>query len=197
MFRKEVIMPWRSGKTTNDDEPLECFLGPTRMNSPSARNFSRLAVAIIVAGVVIGAGIFASSYLGTSRTVTETTTVTSTFATTSGTPQLYQLEFSQESNCPYGSWLIPWAVVLNGQTVVQPSNATLPLSSNGAHLTGDSNYSTILFSLPNGTYNYTILPDNPLGSAQSGNVTIDGSGVVVQVYAFITAMGCSSTSSSG
>jgi hypothetical protein len=167
------------------------------MNSPPAQNFSRLAIAILVAGVVIGAGIFASSYLGTSRTVTETKTVTSTSATAGGTSQLYQVEFSQESNCPYGSWLFPWAVALNGQTVVQPSNATLPLSYNGALLTGNSNYSTIWFSLPNGTYNYTILPDDPLGSHQSGNVTVDDAGVTVQVYAFITAMGCSSTSSSG
>jgi hypothetical protein len=79
-------------------------------------------------------------------------------------------------------------------TVAQPSNATLPLSYNGARLTGDSNYSTISFSLPDGTYSYTILPHDPLGSAQSGNVTVEGSNVVVQVYAFITAMGCSSTS---
>ena len=35
------------------------------MNAPPTRSYTRLAVAIIVAGVVIGAGIFASSYLGT------------------------------------------------------------------------------------------------------------------------------------
>jgi hypothetical protein len=172
------------------------------MNSQPTPNFSRLAVAIVVAGVVIGAGIFASSYLGTSPTVTETmiqtTTVTSTFAATSGTSQLYQVEFLQESNCFYGSWFIPWAVVLDNQTVVvQPSNATLPLSYNGAPLTGDSNYSTIWFSLPNGTYSYTILPKDPLGSAQSGYVTVDGSEVAVQVYAFVEAMGCSTTTVSG
>jgi hypothetical protein len=166
------------------------------MNSEPTRNFSRLAVAIIVVGVVIGAGIFASSYLGTSTT--ETTTVTSAFAATSGTSQLYRVEFLQESNCAYGSWLVPWAVVLDSQTVVvQPSNATLPLSYNGAPLTGDSNYSTIWFSLPNGTYSYTILPKDPLGSAQSGYVTVDGSDVAVQVYAFVEAMGCSTTTVSG
>jgi hypothetical protein len=167
------------------------------MNSPPAQNFSRLAIAILVAGVVIGAGIFAASYVGTSRTVTETITVTSTPASGSGASQLYQVEFSEESNCFYGSWFIPWGVDLDGQTVVQPSNATLPLSFNGAPLTSDGNYSAIWFSLPNGTYSYTILPNDPLGSAQSGNVTVDGSDVTVQVYAFVEAMGCSTTSASG
>jgi hypothetical protein len=104
------------------------------------------------------------------------------------------VEFLQESNCFYGSWLLPWAVMLDGQTIVQPSNATLPISYNGTRLTGDSIYSTISFSLPDGTYSYTILPNDPLGSPQSGNVTVDGSDVEVQVYAFVTAMGCSTTS---
>lgn len=105
----------------------------------------------------------------------------------------YQLEFVQESNCQYGSWLVPWGVVLNGQTImVQPSNATLPLNYTSAHLTGDSNYSTISFSVPNGSYNYTILPNNFYGARQSGIATINGSNVRVQISAFITAMGCSS-----
>jgi hypothetical protein len=156
------------------------------MNSPSSQNFSRLAAAIIIAGVVIGAAIFASSYLGTSRTVTETTT-----------SELYQVEFLQGSNCPPGSWLVPWAVVLNGQTVVQPSNATLPLSYNGSRYTGDSNYSAIWFSLPNGTYNYTILPKNSLGNEQSGSLTISGNGAVIQVYSFSAPFGCPTTSNSG
>ena len=103
------------------------------------------------------------------------------------------MEFVQESGCPYGSWLVPWGVMLDNQVAVQPSNATLPTSSNGARLTGDSNYSTIWFSLPNGTYSYTILPDDPLGSHQSGNITVDGSNLMIQVYAFITEIGCSST----
>jgi len=109
----------------------------------------------------------------------------------------YQLEFVQESNCPYGSWLIPWAVTIDHQTVTQPPSASPPLSYSASRLTGNSTYSTILFSLPNGTYNYSILPNDPLGTEQSGSVTVVGSNVVVQVYAFITAMGCSSTSTVG
>ena len=110
------------------------------------------------------------------------------------TSQLYQLEFVQESNCYYGSWLFPWAVVLDNTTViVQPSNATLPLTYGGTHLTSDSNYSTIVFSVPDGTYNYTIVPNDPFNSEQSGNVAVAGSDVQVEVGEYITAMGCSST----
>jgi hypothetical protein len=133
--------------------------------------------------VILGLG-FGSVFLP--RTVAQTSKQT--------TSQLYQLEFVQESNCFYGSWLLPWAVVLDNSTVVvQPSNATLPLTYSGAHLTSDSNYSTIVFSVPNGTYNYTIVPKDPFNPEQSGNLTVDGSDVQVQVGEFITAMGCSST----
>jgi hypothetical protein len=109
--------------------------------------------------------------------------------------RLYQLEFVQESNCDYGSWLFPWAVVLDNSTVVvQPANATLPVAYNGAHLTSDANYSTIVFSVLDGRYNYTIAPNDPFNGEQSGTVTVDGSDVQVEVWDFITAMGCSSTS---
>jgi len=113
-----------------------------------------------------------------------------TQCSTSGT---YPVEFVQESNCPYGSWLIPWAVEVNHQTFVQPSNATLPLTYSSSRLTSNSAYSTIWFSLPNGRYNYSVIPNDPLGTEQSGSVTVDGSKVTVQVYAFITSMGCSTT----
>jgi len=162
------------------------------MVAAQPRDFTRLAIAIVIASVVIGGSIVASSYLGTSHTVTETTT---SILTRTGTSQLYQVEFLQESNCPYGSWLYPWGVTVGNQTIVQPSNATLPLSYNGSHLTGESNYSTIWFSLPNGTYSYTIIPNDPLGSHQSGDVTVDGSNLTILVYGFVEAMGCSSTTS--
>jgi hypothetical protein len=51
------------------------------MNAPPSRTYTRLAVAIIAAGMVIGAGIFASSYLGTATTVTRTSVETTTMFT--------------------------------------------------------------------------------------------------------------------
>ena len=105
----------------------------------------------------------------------------------------HRVEFVQESNCPYGSWLVPWAVMINQQTAAQPSNATLPLSYSTSHLTGSSTYSTISLHLASGTYTYTIFPAAFTGQEQTGNVTVNGSDVVIQVSAFVTAVGCSTT----
>jgi len=147
-----------------------------------------------VAGYLIGASRNASTVtLVTTRSGGAENT-TQIVTTGSGSYRLYQLEFIQESNCPYGSWLVPWGVTLDSHAVeVQPSNATLPLSYGGARLTSDSNYSTIGFSVRNGMYDYTILPKNFSGVEQNGTVTVSGGDVQVQISAFITAMGCSTT----
>jgi hypothetical protein len=142
---------------------------------------------LLVVAILAGAG---AGYFISAKTITQTVT------SGNESPRLYQLEFIQESNCPYGSWLVPWAVVLdNHMVVVQPSNATLPLSYVGARLTSDSNYSTIWFSVPNGAYDYTILPKNFFGVEQNGTVKVNGGNVQVQISAFVTAMGCSTTAS--
>jgi hypothetical protein len=142
--------------------------------------------ALLVLAILVGA--LAGYLIGTSNRSATTST------SSHESPRLYQLGFIQESNCPYGSWLVPWAVLLNNHTVVvQPSNATLPLSYAGAHLTSDSNYSAIWFSVPNGSYGYTILPKNYQGVEQNGTVTVDGGNVQVQISAFVTAMGCTTT----
>jgi hypothetical protein len=117
--------------------------------------------------------------------------------------QLYQLEFVQDSNCPYGEWRLPWAVVLNNSNiVVQPSNAPLSsltypgnysLSPEQQLAGSEGNYSTISFSVPNGTYDYTIVPKDPFNREQSGSVTINGSDVQVEVWEFVTAMGCTTS----
>jgi len=144
---------------------------------------NEVVAALLVVAILAGAG--AGYFIGNSTQRTATSTLTS---------HLYQVEFIQESNCPYGSWHIPWGVVMNHQTVVQPSNATLPLSYNAGRLTDNSTYSTIWLSLPYGTYTYSIVPNSIFGQEQTGNVTIDGSNDVVQVYTFVTPFGCSTTS---
>jgi len=146
-----------------------------------------VVAALLVVAILAGAG--AGYYMGTSNVTRSNENPQPLFL-----PD-YGLEFVQESNCPYGSWLVPWAVMLNNHTVgIQPSNATLPLSYGGAHLTSDSNYSTIWFGVWNGTYDYTILPKNIWGEEQNGTVTVNGGSVVVQISAFITPFGCSTTS---
>jgi hypothetical protein len=150
-----------------------------------------LVVAVVITALAVTAVIFAAAPFRTTVTISATTMTSSNSTTSSGMSSLYQLEFVQESYCPYGSWLYPWGVMLNGETLTQPSNATVPPSVTAMHITSDSNLSIISFSVPNGTYSYTILPKSSLG--QSSNVTIDGSNVEVQVYAFITAADCSSS----
>jgi hypothetical protein len=76
--------------------------------------------------------------------------------------------------------------------VVEPSNATLGVSE-GTIAHNDVDYSAIWFTLPNGTYSYTILPRTYFG--QSGNVAVADSDAIIQVYLFLLAGGCSSTSS--
>ena len=71
----------------------------------------------------------------------------------------------------------------------------MPLSYSTSRLSSDSSYSTIVFSVPNGPYNYTVLPKNFYGVEQSGTVTVDGSNVEFQISAFVTAMGCTTTTS--
>lgn len=119
-----------------------------------------------------------------------------TNSTINESSQLYQLEFVQDSNCGYASYHLPWGVVLdNSTTLVQPSNASLPLAyySRTSASRSDSNYSTITFSVPNGTYSYTIIPKDPFNRVQWDNVTVEGSDVQVEVWEFVTAMGCTTS----
>jgi hypothetical protein len=137
-------------------------------------------ISIIVVALVMGLAIGSTSFLtSTSTTGSVTTTVTPT-STTTGASRLYELQFIQQGVCSPPVWLAPWAVALNNQTIVRPSNATLPLSENRYEASPSyAKYSTITFSVPNGSYNYTVYPSF---LSQTGVVTIDGSDVVIQVH---------------
>gem|GEM_PF-6437600 len=68
------------------------------------------------------------------------------------------------------------------QTIAQPSNATLPLSeSHFEALSSYGNYSVIWFSVPNGTYSYSILPQ--AFPQHSGSVTVNGMDTTIEVQA--------------
>ncbi len=133
-----------------------------------------IPIAVAVVALVAGLGIGSVSF-------PTTTTTTKTVTTPAGAPRLYEVEFAQQGVCSPEVWLAPWAVTLNNQTVVRPSNATLPLSENsfGAGASGE-NYSVIAFSVPDGTYSYIVYPQSFLG--QTGNVTVDGSDVLITVH---------------
>jgi len=124
-------------------------------------------IGIILIALVIGIAI-SSVPFPSSTASTRTVTVTST----GGASLLYEIEFIQQGACSGGYWLAPWAVTLNKQTIVRPSGAKLPLSESGFQAQGNfENYSVISFSVPNGTYSYTVYPQNFLG--QTGNLTVN------------------------
>lgn len=134
---------------------------------------------IVIVTFVVGLGIGSVSF-PISTTTTTTKTLTAASGAT-GTTRLLELQFVQQPACS-SFWLAPWEVVLSNLTTVQPSNATLPL--NESHFTAGANdekYSTITFSVPNGSYNYTVYPQSFL--RQTGIVTIDDSDIVIQVHA--------------
>jgi hypothetical protein len=143
-------------------------------------------VAIILVVLVMGIEIVSVSF---PSSTTSTQTVASTV--TGGASLLYEVEFIQQGACSGGYWLAPWAVTLNNQTIVRPADATLPLSESGFQAQGSfENYSIITFSVPNGSYSYTVYPQNFLG--QSGNLTVNDDDTVVQVHA--APVSCTSTS---
>ncbi len=104
--------------------------------------------------------------------------------TTTNTNTYREVMFSQSGACGNQYFLAPWSVTLSGmgivETVVEPSNASLPISE--THYTSSIEFkafSNIVFSVTNGIYGYVVKPGY---LAQSGSVTVQGSDVTVQVH---------------
>lgn len=97
-------------------------------------------------------------------------------------PRLYELVFIQMGACPEEYYIAPWSVTINNLTTVsEPSNATLPISDQSASWSNSfKNYSTIIFSVPSGSYNYTARPENFLAN-HSGNVTVTNRDMTVEI----------------
>jgi hypothetical protein len=172
------------------------------MNAPPTRTYTRLAVAIIVAGVVIGAGIFASSYLGTATTVTRTSVETTTMFTTlliststtgvqtaNETSGVGDLVFRQVTPCPNIGYIAPWSVTLSdGQSVTAEGNSSQCCGGS------PSNPSIITFLVPDGNYTYSVTAANRL-TPSAGTVTVDSQEAVVSLDLFLSS--CGSTTTTG
>ena len=109
-----------------------------------------------------------------------TETTTSTVAPSS--IPLYKVTFNETGMaCGYGpalSYAYRWYATLGNLTMVQPSNATLPFPNPG-YGAGSPAYamiSTIIFTVPDGTYSYRV----SLGDL-NGTVNVNGSNVVIPV----------------
>jgi hypothetical protein len=129
-------------------------------------------------------------------------TTTAYNTTTTGKSGLYFLSFNQTAVCGpgsslYGDYFIPWSVTLTGGSSYSITKAQPPNSnpSNGFTSTKNDSYSSISFSVPDGTYNYTIDPINDFENAQtyasSGTITINGDNVTV--YVRVNLASCGST----
>ena len=120
-------------------------------------------------------------------------------ASTSTAPaggRLYEVIFKQSGDCTPTIYAEPWSVTLGPWTVAEPSNATLPIStSGGAYDPNLVNESTIIFSVPNGQYSYSV----DMGGWNIGNptgvVNVDGADLMVLVEGPLVS--CTMTTTSG
>jgi len=105
--------------------------------------------------------------------------------------QLYDVSFHQSGACSPPVYVAPWSVTLGNETIAEPSNATLPIPGGSyAANPGYQSLSTIVFSVPNGLYQYTLSPSGAF-AADSGSITVDGSDVSVIVNGPV--VGCTTT----
>lgn len=135
-----------------------------------------LSASVIVAGLIVAAGLLAATLggLGATKTVTETRTAGPPSSLT-----LHTVTFNETgSGCTAGYvYESRWYVTLANITIVQPSNATLPIPSPAPGYSAKfAMISKIVFTVPDGTYPYYV----SLGP-RNGTVTVSGSDVVVQV----------------
>ena len=173
---------------------------------------SKIASLTVVA-LLIAASVFAAySYFannGQTRTVTVTaklTTITTTTAVTraattqstnvasssDNSSELYELAFNQTDPCSNFGTIIPWSVVLTTSegsmyNITEPNSTPL---SECCWTTGSSANSSIVFSVPDGTYFYGVY-GNP---HTYGNVTVAGDDVTVFVQDEVASCGSSTFS---
>jgi hypothetical protein len=96
--------------------------------------------------------------------------------------QVYKVTFQQTGQCSPLVYWAPWYVTLGNMTEVEPSNATIPFTGNSDTASPLYQiYSTIVFTVPDGTYNYTLYfqavqPGPQIVVVNGSDVTIDTSG---------------------
>ena len=125
---------------------------------------------IVAIALVIGTALGSIAF---PMTKTETTTQTDSLTVNSG---LHELRFNQSSPCSFPLYFIPWSVTLNNEfTIVEPPRSNFTECWTASESL--ANYSSIVFSVPNG--NYTFLANGPQFIPKSGAVTVNGKDVTV------------------
>ena len=166
------------------------------------RQVVALVIVIAVISVALGATIGYSLSSGrtsittTTQTQTYTTSVSLTTLTTVATPnnrtsQLYEVRFNQTGFCNPPSFLIPWSVTLEisegmNLTITQPLNESVQCCVGSPSYRP---YSSIVFTVPNGTYPYAVVEAGVDFTPASGNVTVDGQKVTVMLQGDVFSCG--------
>jgi len=143
-----------------------------------------VAVIMLVIGTALGSVVFPMT-----KTATETVSKAS-----SNSSELYELRFNQTSPCSPPIYFIPWSVTLgNGMSIAEPPHDNFSECCAGSQ--SYTNYSSIVFSVPNG--NYTFSTNGPQFFTESGNVSVDSKDVTVMLEQELASCGSATASSSG
>jgi hypothetical protein len=160
------------------------------MNQMKQGTNTRISAAIIVAALIVTAGILiAVSPFGlvgertvTSTVVTTTTslmTITNLPSTATTTTQLHKVIFNESAVCD-NDYPDRWAVTLADITISQPANVTFPFSKGAQFGSAGEAVSKIVFTMPDGTYNWNVSALTSLVPA-SGTIGVNGSDVEIQI----------------
>lgn len=151
------------------------------MSHQPKRGLGWISIAIIIAALEVSASIVyaASSHdPGTARTLTRTVTESAALSSS----QLHKVTFNDTGeSCGGILYVSPWAVAMGNITIAQPSNVTLPLSGVESESGVYNTISKIIFTVPNGSYNYNVTSGSLL-MPYSGTVNVNGADVVVELY---------------
>ena len=150
-------------------------------------------IAILVVAS-IGIGYLAGSRARRTETITSTTTMvtdalasstassSATSTATSGVAIMHYVVFEQSGYC-LGSPVIYyenlWSVTLGNETQLKTWNSTQTIANDTVSVSTNPIFSTVVFSVPDGSYNFSISPD--YFSPDSGMVLVNGSNVAVKL----------------
>lgn len=135
--------------------------GMNRRNRPALAVEPVVAVAAIVAIAILFVAVLPIGILTSRTTSTYFTTSTITAGTATATNfasgQLYDVTFNEGRGC--GGYIDEWGVQLGNLTITQPPGLQLyQIPSDGYNSSGKFDLTTIVFSLPSGSYPLTIYP---------------------------------------
>jgi hypothetical protein len=191
------------------------------MTTEPPRSYTRLAVAIIIAGVLVSATLYAAvgqaertitstSTNTTTDYTTDSLTITSTVSTTActissatgvspctttqtatETSNASELVFRQITPCPNLGYFGPWSVTLSNGESATALNANFSQCCSAS----PGNPSIIAFLVANGNYSYSVTPTNRF-TPTTGTVTVDNQEVVVNLDVLMASCGSTTTTSS-